>query len=76
MVLEIHDPGPIQDSVKMGALLSFIAGGLAFLVAWIVRIKPISAEEKLLPDGAPSLDEGGQGDSDLTPDDEQGSGAY
>ena len=70
------DPGPIQDSVKMGALLSFIAGALAFAVARIVRIKPLSAEENLLPDGPPSLDEGGEEMSDLTPDDGQGSGAY
>jgi len=34
------DPGPVQDSVKMGALLSFAAAILSFVFAWILRIKP------------------------------------
>ncbi len=33
-------PGPIQDSVKMGALLSFGAALLAFILARILGVKP------------------------------------
>jgi hypothetical protein len=33
-------PGPIQDSVKMGALGSFFASFLAIVVAWSLNIKP------------------------------------
>ena len=32
--------GPIQDSVKMGALLSFAAAPLAILIAKILRVRP------------------------------------
>jgi NhaA family Na+:H+ antiporter len=34
------DPGPVQDSVKMGALLSFGAAGIGFLLAKLLGIKP------------------------------------
>lgn len=34
------DPGPIQDSVKMGALLSFLAPAFALSVAWTLGIRP------------------------------------
>jgi NhaA family Na+:H+ antiporter len=33
------DPGPVQDSVKMGALLSFAAAALAFVVAKLLGVK-------------------------------------
>ena len=33
------EPGPIQDQVKMGALLSFGAAGLAILTAKLLRMK-------------------------------------
>lgn len=38
------DPGPVQDSVKMGALLSFGAAILAFIVARVLGVKPLKAE--------------------------------
>lgn len=34
------DPGPIQDSVKMGALLSFLAPASALATAWALGIRP------------------------------------
>jgi NhaA family Na+:H+ antiporter len=34
------DPGPVQDSVKMGALLSFAAAGLAFALARLLGVRP------------------------------------
>jgi NhaA family Na+:H+ antiporter len=42
------DPGPIQDSVKMGALASFLAAPIAFAVARILGVRP----EKLNGDAA------------------------
>ena len=44
-----QDPGPVQDSVKMGALLSFAAALLAFLVARILKIRPFSGSIDDLP---------------------------
>ncbi|MDP6443301.1 MAG: Na+/H+ antiporter NhaA [Pirellulaceae bacterium] len=38
-------PTAILDSVKMGALLSFAAAPLAYLLAKILNVKPVSAEE-------------------------------
>ncbi|QEF97625.1 Na(+)/H(+) antiporter NhaA [Stieleria maiorica] len=34
------NPGPIQDSVKMGALLSFLAPVTALAAAWLMGIRP------------------------------------
>ncbi|MCA9136832.1 MAG: Na+/H+ antiporter NhaA [Planctomycetales bacterium] len=34
------DPGPVQDSVKMGALLSFLAPVSALTAAWMLGIRP------------------------------------
>jgi NhaA family Na+:H+ antiporter len=34
------EPGPVQDSVKMGSLMSFAAAGLAFILAKVLRVKP------------------------------------
>jgi len=36
-----REPGPIQDSVKMGALLSFGAAPLSFLLAKLLGVRPI-----------------------------------
>lgn len=38
-------PGPIQDSVKMGALLSFAAAALAFVVARTLGVRPSTATD-------------------------------
>ena len=38
------DPGPIQDSVKMGALLSFGAAPLSFLLAKLLGVKPFKEQ--------------------------------
>ena len=37
-------PGPIQDSVKMGALMSFGAAILAFIIARLLGVKPVKVE--------------------------------
>jgi Na+:H+ antiporter, NhaA family len=37
-------PGPVQDSVKMGALLSFGAAPLSFLIAKLMGIKPLGGK--------------------------------
>lgn len=44
-------PGPIQDSVKMGALLSFLAPASALVMAWSLGIRPafLSGRSKLSP---------------------------
>ncbi len=39
-VAAFRAPGAIQDSVKMGALLSFAAAPLAFLIAKVLGVKP------------------------------------
>jgi NhaA family Na+:H+ antiporter len=36
--------GPVQDSVKMGALLSFAAAPLAIIIGKSLRIKPVKME--------------------------------
>ncbi|MDA1055220.1 MAG: Na+/H+ antiporter NhaA [Planctomycetota bacterium] len=40
-------PGPIQDSVKMGALLSFFGAVVAFIVAKALGIRPLSPEDSM-----------------------------
>ena len=39
-------PGPIQDSVKMGALLSFAAAPLALLFARVLGVRPLGQTRK------------------------------
>ncbi len=39
------EPGAVQDSVKMGALLSFGAAPLAFMIAKMLKVKPTGAPE-------------------------------
>ncbi|MBW3600825.1 MAG: Na+/H+ antiporter NhaA, partial [Planctomycetes bacterium] len=39
-----QQPGPVQDSVKMGALLSFAAAILAFVIARLLGVKPVKVE--------------------------------
>ncbi|WP_161604460.1 Na+/H+ antiporter NhaA [Roseiconus nitratireducens] len=39
-VAAFRSPGAVRDSVKMGALLSFVAGPVAFLIAKMLSIKP------------------------------------
>lgn len=43
-VAAFKDPGPIQDSVKMGALGSFFAAAIAIVVAKALGIKPLGAD--------------------------------
>jgi NhaA family Na+:H+ antiporter len=48
-------PGPVQDSVKMGALLSFAAAPLAIIIAKVLRVKPgenASSEDESEPQAA------------------------
>ena len=48
-------PGPVQDSVKMGALLSFAAAPLAIIIAKVLRVKPgehASSEDEAQPQAA------------------------
>lgn len=40
-------PGQVQDSVKMGALLSFAAAPLALLMAKLLNIQPVTAERRV-----------------------------
>jgi NhaA family Na+:H+ antiporter len=40
-------PGQVQDSVKMGALLSFAAAPLALLMAKLFNIQPVTTERKV-----------------------------
>ena len=40
-------PGPIQDSVKMGALLSFFGALIAFIVAKALGIRPLGPEDSM-----------------------------
>ncbi len=40
-------PGPIQDSVKMGALLSFFGALVAFIVAKALGIRPLGPEDSM-----------------------------
>lgn len=40
-------PGPIQDSVKMGALLSFFGAVAAFIVAKLLGVQPIGPEDSM-----------------------------
>jgi hypothetical protein len=42
------EPGPIQDSIKMGALGSFLAAGLAWPTARLLGVRQVTDE------GAPS----------------------
>jgi NhaA family Na+:H+ antiporter len=42
-------PGPVQDSVKMGALLSFGAAGFAFGMARLLGVRPAGAQNASLP---------------------------
>ncbi|QDV86351.1 Na+/H+ antiporter NhaA [Stieleria sp.] len=46
------NPGPIQDSVKMGALLSFLAPVSALATAWLMGIRPafLGGGEDVSPD--------------------------
>lgn len=41
-----REPGVVQDSVKMGALLSFFAAILSFIVAKIMGVKPNDLEDE------------------------------
>ncbi len=41
------DPGKVQDSVKMGALLSFAAAPLALIMGRLFNIRPVTAENKV-----------------------------
>lgn len=72
-----RDPGLVQDSVKMGALLSFVAGGLAYIIARMLAIKPLSPAGDSPPEEPASMEEtpgdGATGeDSSFTPDHEPG----
>ena len=40
-------PGPVQDSVKMGALLSFFGALVAFIVAKALGIRPLGPEDSM-----------------------------
>ena len=40
-------PGPVQDSVKMGALLSFLGALVAFIVAKALGIRPLGPEDSM-----------------------------
>ncbi len=40
-------PGPIQDSVKMGALLSFFGALAAFIVAKALGVRPLGPEDSM-----------------------------
>jgi NhaA family Na+:H+ antiporter len=44
-------PGPIQDSIKMGALGSFMAAGLAIGIARMLKVKP-TTDEVVVPQEA------------------------
>ncbi len=64
-----QDPGPVQDSVKMGALLSFAAALLAFLVARILKIRPFSGSIDDLPPAETTSEDDTPGeDPPVTPD--------
>ncbi len=39
------EPGPVQDSVKMGALLSFMAAAIAFVLARSIGVRPEKSVE-------------------------------
>ena len=54
-------PEALRDAVKMGALASFLAGAVAFVVAKLVGIKPWTAEETAASAAA------GSGESDSNP---------
>ncbi|MCA9123133.1 MAG: Na+/H+ antiporter NhaA [Planctomycetales bacterium] len=41
------DPGPVQDSVKMGALLSFLGALVAFIVAKALGVRPLGPEDSM-----------------------------
>lgn len=43
-IAAFREPGSVQDSVKMGALLSFAAAPLALLMGRVLRIRPVGAE--------------------------------
>ena len=54
-VAAFTDPGPVQDSVKMGALLSFAAAPLAILIAKMLRVRPEprpSIDPEAVPDAS------------------------
>ena len=40
-------PGPIQDSVKMGALLSFFGAAASLIVAKTLRVRPLGPEDPM-----------------------------
>ena len=40
-VAAFKDPGQVQDSVKMGALLSFAAAPLAIIIGRVLGIRPL-----------------------------------
>ena len=46
------EPGPIQDSIKMGALGSFLSALLAIFVSRLLKVQPITE-----PDAAPTQSE-------------------
>ncbi|WP_164104293.1 Na+/H+ antiporter NhaA [Candidatus Laterigemmans baculatus] len=46
-IAAFRDPGSVQDSVKMGALLSFAAAPLALLMGRVLRIRPLEAGQSL-----------------------------
>ena len=64
-----HEPGPVQDSVKMGALLSFVAALLALLIARILKIQPFSGTiDDLAPAEKKVEDDDASEDPPITPD--------
>jgi hypothetical protein len=40
-------PGPVQDSVKMGALLSFFGALVAFITAKALGVRPLGLEDSM-----------------------------
>jgi len=64
-----HEPGPVQDSVKMGALLSFVAALLAILMARILKIRPFTGSiDDLEPAEKRVEDDDASEDPPITPD--------
>ncbi len=55
-------PGPIQDSVKMGALLSFFGAVAAFIVAKALGVKPTGVEDSMEV-SEPGIDDETTGDT-------------
>ena len=50
-------PGPLQDSVKMGALLSFFGAVAAFIVAKACGIRPTGAVDSMEDSSEPGIDD-------------------